>query len=145
METARGHDLVLGCVGPVCRLAAGIEFETDIPNPLPSVHFPPEIRTELSLIVKKTLRNVVEHAGAKSVTLRLKLDESTLSLLVADDGRGFAVPADVRPANGPSKNGRGHGLLNLKARAQSIGGKLEITSRPGTGTTVSVVVPRSGK
>jgi len=75
---------------------------------------------------------VVKHARARTVRLTLGPAPEGVRLIVIDDGTGFdaaAVPA-------------GHlGLAGMKARAEAIGGRLEVDSRPGRGTTIAVVVP----
>ena len=69
----------------------------------------------------------------------MKLDAATLTLTVADNGRGFAVHGQA-----PVKTGRidsGYGLENMKRRLAEIGGTFIIQSEPGTGTTVQFSVP----
>lgn len=85
-------------------------------------------------IAQEALQNVIKHAHATRVTLRLHLAENSLTLDIADDGAGFAVPD--RPTYLVQK---GHfGLLGMKERAQLHGGTLQIESHAGQGTTVSV-------
>jgi two-component system NarL family sensor kinase len=85
---------------------------------------------------RELLANVAEHAGARNVSLRLFQDAHELVLAVSDDGRGF----DARVAR--DRLAAGHiGLASQRARAESVGGRLGVTSRPGRGTTVEVRVP----
>ncbi|HEY8201291.1 MAG TPA: ATP-binding protein, partial [Actinomycetota bacterium] len=80
---------------------------------------------------REALSNAVRHSGCQSVTLALYLDESSVVLRITDDGRGFA-----------SAPFAGHGLINLRARAESLGGTLHIASSPESGTTVALSIPQ---
>ena len=85
-------------------------------------------------LAQEALHNVVKHAGADRVRVRLEAleREGVLVLELTDDGVGFDT-ARAHP---------GHlGLRTMEERARAIGGRLEIQSAPGAGTTVRVVVP----
>ncbi|HET7037493.1 MAG TPA: GAF domain-containing sensor histidine kinase [Thermomicrobiaceae bacterium] len=88
------------------------------------------LRTEAELyrIVQEALTNVRKHADATQVTVVLRAGNGHLSLLVRDDGAGFA----------PEPAGSGHGILGMRERARLLGGRLRLRSRPGRGTTVSL-------
>jgi PAS domain S-box-containing protein len=98
-----------------------------------------DARTRLGLyrILQQALDNVVRHAEAEQVTVRLTLDSGQVTLQVRDDGRGFTVPINwLDTARG------GHlGLLGIAERAAAIGGRLVVESAPGEGTLVRVVAP----
>jgi signal transduction histidine kinase len=92
-------------------------------------------------VAQEALRNVVVHAHATAVELRVgrraAVDGDVLTLAVIDDGRGFdpaAPPADDRPHLG---------LQLLHDLAGDVGGRIEVTSAPGAGTTVTMEVPVS--
>ena len=78
--------------------------------------------------------NVVRHARATHVSMRLAYDEHVLSLSVVDDGTGFdpGVQPDAEPH---------YGLTTMKERAESVGGSLEIESTRGAGTEVRATIP----
>lgn len=118
--------------------AAGTAFTADIPDPLPTLALPAETREHLDMMTKEVLRNVVQHAQARTVTLQLRIEARQLHLTIADDGRGFAADSPPRKQHGATK---GHGLRNLKTRAEALAGRLEIVSSPGRGTAVRIVVP----
>jgi signal transduction histidine kinase len=118
-----------------------LRLVVDIPGELPAVALNAEVRTHLVVMLKEALRNVVEHARATTVTLRLRAEDGELTLTLTDDGCGFTPNGATRPAPNGSPRGRGHGLRNLHARAQALGGRLEVRSRPGGGTTLDVRVP----
>jgi signal transduction histidine kinase len=82
-------------------------------------------RRHLFLIYKELLHNVVRHARARRVAVRLDATDKTLALRVSDDGVGF----DAEAASG-------NGLANIRRRAAAIGAALEIEGRPGAGTDV---------
>jgi len=89
---------------------------------------------ELLRIAQEALQNALRHAGAHRVSLRLANGDGRLVLEVADDGGGFD-PAD------PELRATRLGLTSMEERAQRLGGRLEIVSAPGTGTTVRLEVP----
>jgi signal transduction histidine kinase len=95
----------------------------------------PEISVErkhaLYRIAQEALHNVVRHARASTVMLRMALEGRFLLLEVCDDGRGFD----------PGGNFSGHlGLQSIKERVAALNGTLTINSAPENGTTVSVRV-----
>jgi signal transduction histidine kinase len=87
---------------------------------------------------RETLNNVVKHAAAKEVSVRIQFRDGTLSVTIADNGRGLPVSESPRAANTPG-TGR-NGLSNLRRRLENVGGKFEMDSRPETGTTVTLSV-----
>jgi signal transduction histidine kinase len=90
-------------------------------------------REALYRIAQEALRNAVRHARPGRITVRLLEAPDTLTLEVADDGDGFD-PAAVPP---------GHlGLVSMRERAARAGGRLQIRSTPGRGTTVRASLPR---
>lgn len=94
----------------------------------------PDGELALYRILQEALTNVVRHAAATRVEVRLADEGGSLVLTVADDGHGFA--ARERMA-GPG----GLGLLGMQERAAYVGGSVEIVSEPGAGTRVRVVIP----
>ena len=81
--------------------------------------------------VLEALQNVAKYAEASSATVRLAQTNGTLRFEVADDGRGFDT----------ASTGYGTGLQGIADRLAAIGGEVELTSSPGSGTTVSGVLP----
>jgi signal transduction histidine kinase len=84
---------------------------------------------------QEALTNVSKHAHAKRVVLDLALTQGVLSLEVSDDGRGLDAQ-DLAKA-------RSFGLRGLHERAGTVGGWVEVTSRPGEGTSLILSVPTS--
>jgi signal transduction histidine kinase len=84
---------------------------------------------EILRVAQEALQNAVRHSGADHVTVRLAGRNGRLTLEVADDGVGFDPTA-------AAARSRRLGLASMEERARRIGGKLEISSAPGAGTTV---------
>jgi signal transduction histidine kinase len=105
---------------------------------LPAV-ISPTAEVQLVRIVQEALANVRKHAPGSEVWLNVEASEREARVAIRDNGPGFDV-------NSAASQGRQFGLVTMKERAEGIGGKLFINSRPGLGTTVEVIVPtQSGK
>lgn len=92
--------------------------------------------TVLYRAAQEALTNARRHGHARNVSVSVTFDESRARLVVDDDGGGFtAPPAGTEPD--------GFGLLGMTERAALVGGAVEIESRPGAGTRVTVAVPRA--
>jgi signal transduction histidine kinase len=92
-------------------------------------------RTVLFRAAQEALTNVRRHSGARHVSVSVTVDDREARLVVADDGQGFDPAAGGLAARG------GFGLLGMRERAALAGGRAEVDSRPGAGTTVTVTVP----
>jgi len=92
-----------------------------------------DVNKELILfrIVQESLNNVVKHAQAKQILIKLHYTANNLLVGIEDDGIGFDV----------KKKSNGSGLNNISKRAQSIGGFATINSSKLTGTTVQINIP----
>jgi signal transduction histidine kinase len=95
----------------------------------------PEIEITLYRIAQEALNNVSKHAQAKGVGVILERRESTLSLIIEDDGCGFDT------SEPKTTDGKKLGLIGMRERAALVGGSVEIESQPGEGTTVVVRIP----
>jgi signal transduction histidine kinase len=94
------------------------------------------VADEVAEIAREALRNAFAHAHAARIRVSLVYARRTLTVCVADDGRG--IPEPVRRAGARS----GHwGLVGMRERAARIGARLDITGGPRLGTTVALVVP----
>ncbi len=111
--------------------AAAIPCRLDIPEDLPDARVTSNVRHHLFLALKETLNNVVRHAGATEVTLRIRATATTLELTVADNGIGADLDV-VQPGM--------DGLGTIKSRLHEIGGTATVASRPGEGTTVTLTL-----
>ena len=90
-----------------------------------------EVEDALYRLTQEALTNALKHAGAARAEVTLRERDGAVELLVRDDGEGFATE---QPAGG-------FGLVGMRERAELLGGRLEITSAPGQGTTVRAVLP----
>jgi len=109
---------------------AGLELDLQIPEQISGLG--PAVEQTVYRIAGEALFNVAQHAGARHLTVQLDKVGGRLILTIADDGRGFDLA-------GPPPEGR-YGLKGMRERAEVVGGKLEIESRPGEGTTVRLEV-----
>ncbi|MGH7950773.1 MAG: histidine kinase [Limisphaerales bacterium] len=86
-------------------------------------------------IGQEAITNVVKHSGANAVKIKLEFNPQKVVLQIKDDGRGFATKTCVGPKDGH------FGLLGIQERTERLGGQVQITSAPGTGTAVRVEIP----
>jgi signal transduction histidine kinase len=100
-------------------------------------HFPQDYEINLYRIVQEALNNTAKHAAATRVSVLLELQNEQLTLIVEDDGKGF----DAAKAGIITGEDRGMGMLGMRERAELFGGKIEIESALGKGTSVYVRVP----
>jgi signal transduction histidine kinase len=113
--------------------SAKIRCRLDVPMEVPPIPLPPEVGHHLYLAVKESLHNVVKHAGATEVWLRLQLTGESMTLVVEDNGRGFEIDGKVEAD--------ANGLDNLNRRLTGIGGRCEYRSEHGKGTTTTFTAP----
>jgi two-component system, NarL family, sensor kinase len=127
-------DLGLGpSLESLARTVAGLEMDVAI-DPC---RLPAHVEVALYRIAQEALQNVMKHAAAQRVTLRLSTAEGRVRLLVEDDGRGFRPGQAARNRNGDPS----YGLVGMQERAELLGARLEVTSAPGAGTRVLVELP----
>jgi len=127
-------DLILRMRSFANEVLAGrqIEFQFVAPDRELTQKLGAELRRDVFLIFKESLNNAVRHSNCTHVMIELRLDQYSLTLVVSDDGCGFA-------ASGSSE---GHGLVSMQRRAKALGGELKLQSLAGEGTKVSFSVPR---
>jgi signal transduction histidine kinase len=89
-------------------------------------------RHQLFLAFKEALTNVVHHSGASEVRFNAQVQNGQLHLRIADNGRGF-------PGDRPNQDM--NGIANMKARIENLGGRFEVESKPGHGTTLRFHLP----
>jgi signal transduction histidine kinase len=134
------NDTLDGLITYVCKYAqdylavAGLRYRLDVPTRLPGTAISPEVRHNVFLAAKEALTNVVRHARATEVRLRLLLEAGRFTLEVEDDGRGVAGLAD------PATQTR-NGLRNMKRRMEDIGGAFSISPAPAGGALVRLTAP----
>ena len=105
-------------------------IEVDLEPRLGEARLPAEVETTLYRITQEALTNVVKHAQARHVSIVLTRRNGAVAAVIEDDGRGF----DEAGSNGL-------GLLGMRERVGLVGGRLEVESSSGSGTTLSIEVP----
>lgn len=124
-----------GLVSTIQQRLASVEGRSGIQARMlsdPEILLSVEKETEIYYIVEEALNNILKHANAKSVLVKLKQRKESIYLEIVDNGCGFE--------SDKVKFG-GKGLGNIKERAKRIKGKLNITSSPEHGTKITLNVP----
>jgi two-component system sensor histidine kinase DegS len=116
------------------REETGIEVEFSSEGD--SQEITPDVSTTLFRIVQESLSNIRKHAKATKLTVRLKFIDSNVSIMVQDNGNGFALPEHISSLATKGK----FGLIGLHERAQSIGARLEIETHLGQGTEIKITM-----
>lgn len=99
---------------------------------VPDCMLAPEVRHHLFMVVREAMNNVIKHSRAKEVTLSLKVVKNALEMRIEDNGLGYSPDVMTR-----SKR---HGITNMRARVEQLGGKLEVSSEPGKGTSIVILI-----
>ena len=132
------NDTLDGVINYVCKYAqeylavAGLRYRLDVPAQLPDAGISPEVRHNVFLAAKEAVTNVVKHAKATEVWVRLRLEPARFILEIQDNGRG-----PVGMAGKESRNG----LRNMHKRMEDVGGSFAITPASEGGTVVRLTVP----
>ena len=111
----------------VCAPVTGL-----VPPQLPHTPISPELRHNVFLATKEAVNNVVKHAKATSVWVRLHLNNDSFILEVEDNGRGIAKADEQKGRNG---------LRNMRKRLEDVGGRFETGPGAEGGTRVRLIVP----
>jgi two-component system sensor histidine kinase UhpB len=125
----------LGLVNALIALSSRVDAETgprvkrELQGALPPLSA--EVELVLYRIAQESLTNALRHSDAGSVTVSLEADSDSVTLRVADDGKGMP---DQLP-------GGTAGIAGMRERALLVGGRLTIDSRPGQGTVVLLTIP----
>ena len=129
-----GRDLAtaLSSSAQMWTAGSGVEVAVDISGE--SKVLPHDMEQHLLRIAQEAVTNVLKHAGASKILLKLHMEARKLYLRVADNGRGFEQKDAFSQV--------GHfGLQGMRERAERLGGELHLASHPGEGTEVEVTVP----
>jgi signal transduction histidine kinase len=125
-----------GLVPAVTRLADTFREQTgmhvELEARLSDERLPPDVETALYRIVQEALTNVVKHSGATRVSILLTERDHAVAAMVEDDGVGFEID---------SAREDGLGLVGMRERIGLVGGRLQVESSAGAGTTVVAEVP----
>ena len=108
-----------------------IELTLEISENFQDKKITKEAHRNIFFILKECLQNIVKHAGASVVKLKVDVNKDNFQLMIADNGKGLSE----------KDNEKGNGLRNIRQRAEIIGGKTYITSQPHDELTVNIIVP----
>lgn len=113
-------------------LGIELHLETNLEERLP-----PLMETCLFRIVQESMTNVIRHAQATQVVVRLMRQDNYIAVRLSDNGSGF----DVNTVAVPDEAGKGFGLQGMRERVSILAGEFDIQSNPGCGTTITIRVP----
>jgi signal transduction histidine kinase len=108
-----------------------IDLELRIDPELPLL--PDNHAAHLLAMTREALSNMAKHSNATRASIDLSVRDDVMTLTVVDNGRGFDIGAE--------RSADQHGLANLRARAEAVGGQLELTSAQGAGTRIVAKIP----
>lgn len=110
--------------------AAGVEIvvkSAGVPRKLPAV-----AEHNLLRVAQEAIANALKHSGAKQIMILLEYEPSQVQLRISDDGRGFDIATGGQASSGH------FGLLDMRERAEKIGARFTLASRPGHGTEILI-------
>ncbi len=131
------HDRLLDLAARMRRFAADMLATSRIalrfrsPDELHDVPIDADQRRQMFLVFKEAVHNAVRHSRCTEIQVDFGLEARHVVLRVSDDGEGFD----------PDGAADGHGLSSMRARTRAMGGRLDITSQAGHGTTVRFDIP----
>jgi len=130
-----GQDLRAALEAGARQWTAGSPVEVHVDITGDERQLPEDVEQNMLRIAQEAVANVLKHAAAGKIRIRLHLEARRLCLRVEDDGRGFEQQEAFSTVGGH------FGLLGMRERAERLGGALNLHSRPGDGTQVEVTVP----
>ncbi len=129
-------------LGPALEwLARGMSERSGIPIQVEAClkRLSGHIETAVYRIAQEAITNAVRHGQPTQITVRAGEKAGSVEVEIQDNGRGFDAAAMLE-----RRGDRGLGLLGIRERAESLGGRLQIASQPGTGTCLTVRLPVEG-
>lgn len=120
-----------------CRLA--------VPAQLPDIPLTANIRHNLFMTLKESLNNIVKHAHASEVWIKIAVEPAKFTITIKDNGNGFGAGAARERNPGSTAESinsglPGNGLTNMRKRIEDIGGRFSLQSQPGEGTQIVLIV-----
>lgn len=129
------HLEYLGLAKALKRLCDELRSGKNTSIHLTMSHLPDQLQPSISLslyrIAQETMHNIITHSQAKNVQVELGADDTQIALRIIDDGVGFDT----------SHQAGGLGLESMRQRVQAVGGVIDISSSPNSGTRIEVRVP----
>jgi signal transduction histidine kinase/ligand-binding sensor domain-containing protein len=103
----------------------------DLPEEVPATSLSAEFRRNIFLVIKEAVTNIVKHACASEVLIKIQLKNKRMIIEIQDNGRGFCME---------ERSQFGNGLSNMRKRVEQLEGKWEIKSAPDEGTKIQVAI-----
>ena len=113
------------------KLAQNTMIKTDFTYSVSNEFISDDLKLNIYRILQELLNNIAKHAAAKKVSVSVQTDNSLISIVVADDGKGFDV----------NKERKGIGISNMMNRIESFNGEVSIESSPGKGCRIVIKAP----
>jgi signal transduction histidine kinase len=110
---------------------SGINYAVQLPDTGKEINLSNEQRRNILLSTKEIVNNAIKYSGAKNIRVVMTMDKNILTCTVEDDGIGFDT----------TQSYSGNGLKNIRHRIEELGGKFEIRSEIGKGSTFRYIVP----
>ncbi|SPE51671.1 Histidine kinase [Verrucomicrobia bacterium] len=121
----------------------GIQCELDVPAEFPFYPLSSQLRHHLFHAVHEALTNTLKHSKATRSRVSIKCEDSVFEIAATDNGIGFD-PSALPPASNGHGVENGNGLGNMREHLAEIGGRCQVESKPGHGTTVRFIIPING-
>ena len=121
---------IMNYIVPLCQIQ-GIALNVNISESIKNIKFPMEMRKNIFLIIKEAINNILKHSAAQEINFILFIKGKNLIFEITDNGTGF----DINNGN------KGNGLETMRTRAESLGGKFLLETKPGNGTKILVTLP----
>ena len=110
---------------------SGIDFKMDVDDSIDWLSMNSNIKIQIYRVIQESLQNIVKYANAKKVQISMARVSESITVTISDDGDGFDQ----------DKIKLGIGLKNMSERAAEVDGKINIVSRRGAGTKISLTIP----
>lgn len=131
-------DLLQGMARLVREFRANVMVDVEMAAPEEVMaRISPQAARAFFMTTQEALANIARHARAKRVDVSLSEHKEGIQLQVADDGEGFDLKKQAQAV--------GHGLANMQARAEDLGGEFRVKSQPGMGTKITLTLPAAGR
>ncbi len=111
--------------------AKDIDYHFVMPNASDNIKLSMDVRYDIYLIYKEIVNNLVKYAKCTKVSVKIEVNKGFLWMEIKDDGMGF----------NPNQQTERNGIRNMKSRTENLGGHIDIISKIGQGTTISLKIP----
>jgi signal transduction histidine kinase len=120
----------------------GVKVSFKSPSASDEISLNSNVRREVFLVFKEAVNNVAKHSDATEVEIDLGVSQTDVLLTIKDNGKGFKVEPPSFEDTFSSQGRSGNGIPSMNKRAKEMGGNIEISSSPETGTLICLRLPR---